>query len=68
MPSVNMSDGELIPQNIPTDTDAYDETVASREEISLEKTEEKLRAILIPEDPSTYVHQETVLRGLLFCS
>ena len=54
------SDYEMILQNIPTDTDAYDETVASQEEISLEKTEETLRAILISEDPSTYVRRETV--------
>jgi acetone carboxylase gamma subunit len=58
--SINMSNDKMIPKNIPTDMDAYDETVASQEEIYLEKTEEQLRAILISEDPSTYVQQETV--------
>ena len=58
--SINMSNDKMIPKNIPTDTDGYDETVASQEEISLEKTEEQLRATLISEDPSTYVQQETV--------
>lgn len=58
--SINVSNDKMIPKNIPTDTDAYDETVASQEEIYLEKTGEKLREILISEDPSTYVQQETV--------
>lgn len=34
-------------ENIPTDAEAYCETVASQEEIYLEETEEELRAILI---------------------
>jgi hypothetical protein len=33
-------------ENIPTDTEAYYEAVASQEEIYLEETEEELRAIL----------------------
>ena len=37
-------------KNIPTDTDAYYETVASQEEIYLEETEEELRAIWISYD------------------
>jgi len=39
-------------ENIPTDTEAYYERVASQEEIYLEETEEELRAILIFDDPS----------------
>ena len=58
--SINMRNDTMIPKNIPTHTDAYDETVASQEEKALEKTEEQLRAILTSEDPSTYVQQETV--------
>lgn len=58
--SINMSNDKMVPKNIPTDTDTRDETVASQEERYLEKREEKLRAILISEDPSTYVQQETV--------
>jgi hypothetical protein len=54
--SINMSNGK----NIPNDTDAYYEAVASQEEIYLEETEERLRAILISEDPSTYAQQEAV--------
>ena len=50
----------MIPKNIPTDTDAYDESVASQEEMYLEETEETLRKSLISEDPSAYVQQETV--------
>jgi hypothetical protein len=57
--SINMSNDKMIPKNVPTDADARDATVASQEERYLEKTEEKLRAILISEDPSTYVQQET---------
>jgi len=37
--------------NIPTDTDAYYEAVASQEEIYLEETEAELRAIFISDDP-----------------
>src|SRR5579863_10406305 len=55
-----MRNDKLIPKNIPTDSDAHDETVASQEEIYLEKTEEKLRATLISEDPSAYAQQGTV--------
>ena len=58
--SIDIGNDKMIPKNIPTDTDARDETVASQEAIYLGKTEEKLRAILISEDPSTYVQQETV--------
>jgi hypothetical protein len=36
-----------------TDTDAYYETVASPEEISLEEAEEEVREILISDNPST---------------
>ena len=39
-------------EKIPTDTEAYDEAVASQEQIYLEETEEELRAILIFGDPS----------------
>ena len=39
-------------QNIPTDTEAYSETVASQEEIYLEEREEELRAILVSDDPA----------------
>ena len=46
--SINMNDDK----NIPTDTEAYYETVASQEEIYLEEVEEELRAILIFSDPS----------------
>jgi hypothetical protein len=33
-------------KNIPMDTDAYDEELASQEELYLEETEEEVRAIL----------------------
>jgi hypothetical protein len=39
-------------ENIPTNTEAYYETVASREEIYLEETEEEVRAILTSGDQS----------------
>ena len=58
--SVNMSDDEMIPQNISTDTDSYDEAVASQEEMYLEETEEMLRAILISEDPFAHMEEETI--------
>ena len=58
--SSNMNDGEMIPENIPTDTDIYYEVVASQEEIYLETIEETLRAILISEDPFAYAQEETV--------
>ena len=56
--SINISNDKMIPEDISTDTDSIDETVAGQEEIYLEKTEEKLRAILISEDAPTYVQQE----------
>lgn len=37
-------------KNLPPDTEAYYETIASQEEIYLEETEEELRAILTSED------------------
>ena len=37
--------------NIPPDTDASYEAVASREEIYLEETEEELRAIFVSDNP-----------------
>ena len=46
--SINMNDDK----NIPTDTEAHYETVASQEEIYLEEVEEELRAILIFGDPT----------------
>ena len=58
--SINLSNDKMISKKTPTDTDTYDETVASQEEMYLEKTEGQLRTILISEDPSTYVQQETV--------
>jgi hypothetical protein len=58
--SINMSDDKMIPKNTPTDTDAFEEAIASQEEIYLEKKEEQMRATLISEDPSKYVQQETV--------
>jgi hypothetical protein len=58
--AINMSNDKMIPQNVPTNTDAFDEIVASQEEIYLETTEETLRAILISEDPLAYVQQEAV--------
>jgi hypothetical protein len=56
---INTNEDKMIPKGIPIDASAHDEIVAGPEELYLEKTEEKLRAILISEDPSTYV-QETV--------
>ena len=64
--STNMSNDKMIPQNVRTETDAYYEIVASQEEIYLETTEETLRAILISEDPSTYMQQETVCLDCCF--
>jgi hypothetical protein len=46
--SVNINDDK----NIPPDTEAYYETVASQEGIYLEEVEEELRAVLIFSDPS----------------
>jgi hypothetical protein len=45
--------------NIPTDTEAYYEAVASQEEIYLEETEEELRAILVFHDSSPSKQQMT---------
>jgi hypothetical protein len=39
-------------ENIPTDTEAYCEAVASQEEIYIEETEEELRVILESDYPS----------------
>lgn len=39
-------------ENIPTDTEACYETLASQEEIYLEETEEEVRAILTSDDQS----------------
>ena len=47
--SINMNDDK----NIPTYTEAYYETVASQEEIYREETEERLRASLTSDDPSS---------------
>lgn len=38
-------------ENIPTDTEAYYEAVASQEEVYLEETEEGLRVILESDNP-----------------
>jgi len=46
--AINMNDDK----NIPTDTEAYCEAVASQEEVYLEEAEEEVRAILIFSDPS----------------
>jgi hypothetical protein len=46
--SINMSKDE----NIPTDAEAYEETIAIQEEIYLEETEEDLRGTLTLDDPS----------------
>jgi len=55
--SINMSNEN----NIPTDTEAYYEMVASQEEIYLEETEEELRAILIFYDPPPSQNTSTIL-------
>ena len=39
-------------KNIPIETEAYYETLASQEEIYLEETEEEIRAILTSDDQS----------------
>ncbi len=57
--SIKMDNDERIPEKIPSDTDARNESVASQEEIYLETTEETLRAFLISQDPSAYLQQET---------
>ena len=46
--SINMSNNK----NIPTETEACYEMIASQEEIYMEETEEEVRAILIFSDPS----------------
>ncbi len=58
--SIDMNDCNRISENIPTDTDAYYESIACREEIYLETIEEMLRAILVWEDPMAYEQEETV--------
>jgi len=40
--------------DIPTDTNAYYEAVASQEEIYLEEAEEEVRAIFTSDNPSPY--------------
>jgi hypothetical protein len=47
-----MSIDDMNDENMPTDTEAYYEAVASQEEFYLEETEEELRAILIFGIPS----------------
>ena len=61
-----MSNDNVFPKSAPTDADACYETMASQEEICIEETEEELRAVLISEDPSTYVQRETVCVGCCF--
>lgn len=61
-----MSRKKAIRKNPPADTDARYETIASQEEIYIEETEEELRMILISEDPSTFVEQETVCEDCCF--
>ena len=51
--SIEISNDKMIPKNVSTDKGAFDETVASQEEIYLEKSKEQLRVILLSEDPST---------------
>lgn len=58
--SINKNSNKAIPKNIPTDADPCYEAVARQEEIYLEETEEELRAILITEDPSTYIQPENI--------
>jgi len=41
-------------KNIPAETEACYETIASQEEIYLEETEEEVRAILTSDDPSPH--------------
>jgi hypothetical protein len=45
-------------ENLPTDTEACYEVVASQEEIYLEETEEEIRMILTSDDPP--LSEETV--------
>jgi hypothetical protein len=49
--------------NIPDQTEAYYEELASREEVHLEETEEELRMILICEEPSPIPKQEPRMRS-----
>ena len=63
-----MNDGKMIPKNTPNDMGSHDEAVASQEEKYLETTEDKLRAILISEDPSAYDQQETVCVDCCFAA
>lgn len=56
--SININNDNVILNGSSDGTGSVAETVAGQEEIYLEKNEEKLRAILISEDPSTYMQQE----------
>jgi hypothetical protein len=51
--SINIGDDKKLP----TDTEAYYETVASQEEIYLEEAEEEVRAILTSDYPSSLTKQ-----------
>lgn len=57
--SIDVRNDNMIPNNAPTDAGAHDETVASQEEVYLDRTEETTRGILISEDPSKYAQQKT---------
>lgn len=50
---------KIARKNVLGNADAREETRASKEEIYLEKTEEKLRAVLISEDPSDYAQPDS---------
>ena len=50
-------------KSIPTDTEAYYETVASQEEIYLEETEEEVRAILTAEGRVQSQHRGPKLKS-----
>ena len=64
--SININNDSVILNGSSAGTGSVAETVAGQEEIYLEKTEEKLRAILISEDPSTHMQQETACVGCSF--
>jgi len=64
--SININSDSVILNGSSAGTGSVAETVAGQEEIYLEKTEEKLRAILISEDPSTHMQQETACVGCSF--
>jgi len=42
-------------ETVPTDKEAYHETVASQEEIYLQEAEEDLRSILVFDDPTCFM-------------